>query len=665
MGVAALRIEEDQKKTSSAPFFTSLLQVPRTALHDSPRELVAAALGAGISYALVLLGAWSPSDALISRVLPYLLSVVAVVTLIVAGWPIASRVVAARAATSELPILLVLCVWLSALLCSCSAELAEASKFSISAVSSLLIYTAARRLIDTFKRTLRERAVHPLLFPRTAVRVIEGGAVSRSEQVDLEQVKVGDLLRVSARDVVPLDGTVVSGSAELFELFRSGVPRFRLKSIDDEVYAGSSVRAGTIELRVSAPAEDSECGTFLSKLVEAHASEPFGRSLRSVVVWHSLVLLFVATSAVLFWNERGASWPVLVAAATAVLCCSFIPEIVELCSLAVRSTLSTLFTSGVVVRDAAVLARLGAVTRVVFGTREAREEDAQEVKRFTLIDQRIDERSLWAVVLALIAGEACDEYPALLEFAQRRIGEDRVPKVVRFKRYPGRGVCGLIEGSDFTLGSEDLLLERGVHIEASEIEAAQRDEQVVLIAMGDQVIAQCTLGSVFPEQIRAMVHELDVSGIRPGLAGEGNAEAVDALAQSLGIERAYAFGGMTRTLFLEKLKEMPGALVVGLPADDASVRCERFDELRWNLDEAQVILTVPASRVLAHTLAVAAELREWRTKALRYSVAGSFVLLVVACAPLLSPVFVLALSLALVVASGATALLSLHEASRR
>ena len=126
--------------------------------------------------------------------------------------------------------------------------------------------------VSLLVRTRASQAVRKLLalVPPTA-RVVRDG---REEEIPLEQVHVGDLVRVRPGESIPVDGVVVEGSSGVDESLVTGESIPEEKEPGDEVIGGSINQTGTLLVRVTRVGEESFLQQVARQVEEARALKP-------------------------------------------------------------------------------------------------------------------------------------------------------------------------------------------------------------------------------------------------------------------------------------------------------------------------------------------------------------------------------------------------------
>jgi len=378
------------------------------------------------------------------------------------------------------------------------------------------------------------------LAPRTARRVRAGGA---DEDVPLEAVEVGDLLRVRPGERVPVDGVVVEGASAVDESMVTG------ESIPVEKRAGSRAIGGTMNasgsfvLRAEAVGSD----TLLARIVELvgaaqRSRAPIQRLADVVAAWFVPAVVAVAVLAFALWLALGPdpklAHALVAAVSVLIVACP--------CALGLATPMSILVGTGrgahagVLVKEAAALETLEKVDTLLVDKTGTLTEGAPRLVSVRALEGFGEED----VLRAAAALERGSEHPlaaAILAGAEERGVE--IPAATEFHAHAGGGVEGAVEGKRAALGNAALLDALGVDVAALEALAAQEREHgrtAVLVAVDGAPagVLACAdpVKRTTPEALR-LLREAGVRVVM--LSGDAPATA-RAVAAELGIDEVHA-----------------------------------------------------------------------------------------------------------------------------
>ncbi len=412
--------------------------------------------------------------------------------------------------------------------------------FEASAVIVTLVLLG--QVLELRARHATSGAIRALLglAPKTARRIDGDG---NERDVLLDQVAVGDQLRVRPSEKVPVDGVVLHGSSSIDESMLTGEP------IPVEKTAGSAVTAGTLNgtgtFVMVARRVGSE--TLLSQIValvsEAQRSRaPIQRLADRVSAWFVPAVVAIAVLTAIAWAVWGPeprSIHALVnAVAVLIIACP--------CALGLATPMSIMVgtgrgaQAGVLIKNAEALELLHKVDTLVVDKTGTLTEGKPRV-RSVVATGGGDEASVLALAAALEKGSEHPLAAAILAAAEARGVE--LLAVDGFEARVGRGVVGTILGGQAALGNQLLCDELGVDWGelAAQAELLRREGQTVVF-VAHRGVARGLVGVADPIKAttKEALRELGALGLRVVmLTGDSRATA-EAVARELGIEEIHA-----------------------------------------------------------------------------------------------------------------------------
>jgi heavy metal translocating P-type ATPase len=282
--------------------------------------------------------------------------------------------------------------------------------------------------------------------PRRAHRV-EG---DRLVEVDVEEVRAGDLLVLRPGDLVPVDGTLLSEYAAIDESALTGEPLARTKHQGDRLLSGGVNRGHAAEMRATAVAAASQYAKMVELVRRAQVEKPpLQRLADRYAVWFTPLTLAMSAFG---WLITGDPRTVLAVLVVATPC----PLILAV-PVAVIGGVNRAAREGIIVKGGAALEQIGRARAVVFdktGTLTYGTPVVTEVVPFG--DATVDD-----VLRAAGGAEQLSAHPvgvATAAEAKRLMGT--LPRPEYFHEEPGRGVEADIDGQRVLVGSPGFLTER-------------------------------------------------------------------------------------------------------------------------------------------------------------------------------------------------------------
>jgi Cu+-exporting ATPase len=407
-------------------------------------------------------------------------------------------------------------------------------------------------------RSRTGKAIRALLglAPRTARRVRDDGS---DEDLQLEKVMAGDLLRVRPGEKVPVDGSMVEGRSVIDESMVSGEPLPVEKELGDPVVGGTVNGSGSFVMRAERVGSDTLLAQIVTMVTEAQRSRAPIQSLAdSVAGWFVPVVVVTAALTALIWGFLGPeprmAYGLLNAVAVLIIACP--------CALGLATPMSIMVasgkgaTAGILFKNAEAIELMHKVDTLVVDKTGTLTEGKPHLTSIVTVDG-FDETEL----LELTAGlERASEHPlaaAILAGAKERGVETGA--VRDFQSHSGKGVTGNVNGKSIVVGNASLLEQFEIDSgDVSERAASMRrdGQTVMLVAIDGRMAGLVGVEDPVKESTPDAIRQLHSEGIRVVVLTGDNRTTTEAVAEKLKIDDVIA-GVLPRKKgeFVENLRQ--------------------------------------------------------------------------------------------------------------
>ena len=386
------------------------------------------------------------------------------------------------------------------------------------------------------------RAIRELLAlaPNTATRIEADG---REVEVALDQVQVGDKLRVRPGEKIPVDGTCIEGSSNVDESMITGEPVPVPKKPGDRVTGATINGKGTLVMR----AERVGAETLLSQIVHMVAQAqrtraPVQRLADLVAAYFVQAVIGIAVITALAWwffgPQPALTYALVNAVAVLIIACPCAVGLATPISITVAMGQGAL--NGILFRNAEAVEKLREVDTLVVD-----KTGTLTLGRPQLVDVVVDQDFSDAEALSLIASlERASEHP--LAQAIVKGVEDRgiqLQAVERFESVTGQGVRGEIAGQKIAVGNRRFMETFGAVPQAlADTADALRSQgkTAMYAAIDDRTIAVIAVADPIKETTYAAVKALRAEGVRVVMLSGDSRKTADAVGRQLGIEEVIA-----------------------------------------------------------------------------------------------------------------------------
>jgi Cu+-exporting ATPase len=384
-------------------------------------------------------------------------------------------------------------------------------------------------------------AVRALLGLRAeTARIVRAG---REVEVPIEEVRVGDVVRVRPGEKVPIDGAVVEGSSYVDESMVTGEPVPVEKTGGAEVVGGTVNGVGTLLVRTESVGADTLLAQIVRLVEEAQASRPAIQALadRVVAVFVPVVLVIAALTFGV-WLAVGPSpaltYALVAAVSVLIIACP--------CAMGLATPVSVMVGTGKAA-ELGVLFRKGEALQTLSeaGTVALDKTGTLTEGRPRLTDVALAEGASEDDLLRLVAAvEGPSEHPvarAIVEAAEER-GLD-LPSVQDFEAVPGFGVRGTVEGRRVEVGADRFMHQIGADTGAL-ADAASRlaagGKTPLYAAIDGRAVAALAVADPVRATTPTAIRALHAAGVRVAMVTGDNQATAEAIAQKLGIDEVVA-----------------------------------------------------------------------------------------------------------------------------
>ena len=378
------------------------------------------------------------------------------------------------------------------------------------------------------------------LAAKTARRILDDGS---EEDVPLEDVHVGDRLRVRPGEKVPVDGIVLEGGGPVDESMVTGEPMAVVKEPDDRVVGATVNGTGSFVMRAEKVGAETLLARIVQMVGEAQRSRaPIQKQADIVAAYFVPAVVVTAVVTFVVWGVFGPdpkmAYALINSVAVLIIACP--------CALGLATPMSIMVATG-----------QGASVGVLFKNAEAievlRSVDTLVVdKTGTLTEGKpslvsvepapgLDEARLLHLAASL---ERASEHPlaaAIVEGAAARGAT--LAEAEQFESMTGRGIRGRVSGSEVAVGNRALMAELGVDAAAlaSRAEELRAEGQIVMLVAVDGVAAGLVVvADRVKESTPEAIAALRAEGLRVVMLTGDSRTTAEAVAKRLTIDEVVA-----------------------------------------------------------------------------------------------------------------------------
>lgn len=412
--------------------------------------------------------------------------------------------------------------------------------FEAAAVITALVLLG--QVLELKARSQTSSAIKALLglAPTTARRLSDNG---KEEDVPLDAVKPGDLLRVRPGEKIPVDGNVSEGTSIVDESMVTGEPIPVEKTVGDTVIGATINQTGSFIMRAERVGTETLLARIVQMVTEAQRSRaPIQRLADLVAAYFVPTVIAIAIATFVIWSlwgpEPRMAYGLVNAVAVLIIACP--------CALGLATPMSIMVATGkaaetgLLFRNAEAIETMRKVNILVVDKTGTLTEGKPSLAGVVTLGE-FDESELLRLAASLERGSEHPLGASIITGAHER-GLD-LASVEGFQSFTGRGVSGKVDGRHIALGNrsflDDLRVDAGLTL--NEAEGYRSKGQTVMFVVVDGKLSGLISveDPIKPSSLEA-IKQLHGEGIRLVMLTGDSLTTAKAVADQLGIDQVVA-----------------------------------------------------------------------------------------------------------------------------
>ncbi len=376
--------------------------------------------------------------------------------------------------------------------------------------------------------------------PKIARRLRDDG---EEEEISLDQVQIGDRLRVRPGEKIPVDGVVVDGVSSVDESMVSGEPMPVEKSSGGQLIGATINGTGALIMKAEKVGSETLLAQIVKMVSEAQRSRaPIQKLADTVAGYFVPVVVAIAVLTFIVWSlfgpEPRMAFALINAVAVLIIACP--------CALGLATPMSIMVatgkgaTMGVLFKNAEAIEIMRQIdTLVIDKTGTLTEGKPKLVSVITVTGQK--EKELLHLAASLERGSEHPLAAAIVEGALER--EVKPEEATDFDSRTGKGVVGKVSKKQVALGNQALMSE--LDIDCSELEETAetlraKGQTVMYVAEGGRSIGLLGVADPIKSTTPEAIKQLHQAGLHLVMLTGDNRTTAEAVARELGLDDVEA-----------------------------------------------------------------------------------------------------------------------------
>lgn len=367
--------------------------------------------------------------------------------------------------------------------------------------------------------------------------------VLRNDQeidIPLDQVQIGDVIRVRPGEKIPVDGQVISGESAVDESMITGESMPVEKLTGDMVVGATMNKSGTFTYKATKIGQETMLAQIIKLVQEAQGSKaPIQRLADLISAYFVPAILVLAVLTFMYWYLTGTLNPALLnTVAVLIIACP--------CAMGLATPTAIMVGTGkgaqrgILIKDAESLEIANKINTVVFD-KTGTLTNGKPVVTDVITANHIQVEEILSLAGSLEKGSEHALAEAIVKEAENK--KLNLSAVTNFSAIPGHGVRGTVNNHKLLLGNRRLMERESIDIAPVEkylLDLEAQGKTVMLLAVNNRLSALIAVADTLKESAVAGVQALQKQGIEVVMLTGDNTLTAGAIAQKLGIDRFIA-----------------------------------------------------------------------------------------------------------------------------
>lgn len=400
------------------------------------------------------------------------------------------------------------------------------------------------------------------LMPDMANRLTENG---ETEEVQIDDIKAGDLLLVKPGEKMPLDGKIVKGKSQVDESMLTGESVPVEKSIDDEVIGGSINREGSLTIEVEKLMNESYLTQVIDMVRESQRTKSKTQDVTNKAAkWLFYIALAAGIIAFIVWIVIGATVDTAIMRLVTVLVIAC-PHALGLAAPLVISVSTSLAAKhGLLIRKRPQFENARKINAVIFdktGTLTEGKFGVTDIQTFN----NMNENTLLSYAATV---ENDSEHPIATGILNEAKAKDlEFLEMTNFNSITGVGIEGTIDDKQVKVVRPGYVRKQNIDFDDKNFEKwSQQGKTVVFLLVDEELAGAVALADKIKESSKETIDQLHKRNIKAIMLTGDNQKVANYVAEQIGIDEVYA--EVMPNEKAEKVTEIQGrGLIVAMTGD--------------------------------------------------------------------------------------------------
>lgn len=352
---------------------------------------------------------------------------------------------------------------------------------------------------------------------------------------DVNDVNIGDIIVIKQGDMVPIDGTIISGNGSFMEANITGEPIPVFKSNDNEVFASTTLESGYVQIKATKRYEDTSFQTIVKLVEEASNSKaPISKLVDKIALWFVPIILLIAIATLIGFIS--ASYPFEdafnFAISTLVIACP--------CALGLATPVAIMVSvgkgakAGLIIKNAEILEHSSAIKTILLDKTGTITKGHPSVTDIIYFDE--DKDLINKLIYSL---ETYSNHP-LAKAITNYFKDEKTLPIKNFEMIEGQGLKATYLNEEIYLGNDKGLLNIDENKNDIYTNLQKQGKTTLFLAKNKNILALLAIKDEIKEDAKEAINEFKKRGIEVIMLTGDKEKSARAIANEVGIDHIIA-----------------------------------------------------------------------------------------------------------------------------
>lgn len=411
--------------------------------------------------------------------------------------------------------------------------------------ATVVILFAVSEVLESYSMDKARQSIRSLMDIAPKEALIRRG--NKEFTVEVDDIRIGDILIVKPGQKIAMDGTVVKGLSSVNQAAITGESVPVSKTIDDEVFAGTLNEEGLLEVKVTKHVDETTIAKIIHLVEEAQAERaPSQAFVDRFAKYYTPVIMFISLLvAVLPPLLFDADWSKWIYQGLAVLVVGCPCALVISTPVSIVTAIGNAARNGVLIKGGIHLEEMGAIKAIAFDKTGTLTEGIPVVTDY-LPQPNIDSNELLTIIAALENGSQHPLASAIMKKAEQENLLFHELAIEDFSSITGKGIQGRVNKQMYYVGSPilyDELLTNGIpaNLKVTITDLQNKGKTVMVVGTDSDILALLAVADEVRGNSRSVIQKLHSLGIQKTIMLTGdNKGTANAIGQQVGVSDIQA-----------------------------------------------------------------------------------------------------------------------------